>query len=178
MSDKKPTILIVDDELDALEGHIASLTDAGVNVSTLRSTDEALREILSGDIQAFDLVVLDMMIPPPVENPEPIDVWDGLRSGGHLLAILRRESKKFIPALLLSNLAEEEVELEAWDRFQEWAADNGASVPAARTSDEVRDVLCRHFRVWIRGKRRTPPWHFATLCHTILAESKSPVATG
>jgi CheY-like chemotaxis protein len=170
MTEPRRKVLVVDDELDALEAHLGDLADAGYDVTTYKSTDEAIKSFLAGEATQFDVIVLDMMIPPPVENPEPIDIWDGLRSGGHLLEILRRHTPEPVPVLLLSNLAEDEIQLEAWDRFEEWQHEHGREVPEARSTDEVRDVLRRHFRTWIRAKRRTPPWHFPKVLGGILDE--------
>ena len=167
MSNKKH-ILVVDDELESLQGHLEEAARAGFETTTLRTTDEALQHFFDNDVTRFDLIVLDMMIPPPVEKPEPIDIWDGLRSGGHLLAILRRRVATRVPVLLLSNLAEDEIELEAWDRFEDWSAEAGQQLPDASSSDEVREALCRQFGTWIRAKRRTPPWHFPKLLEEML----------
>ena len=168
MSNQPRHILIVDDELESLQAHIDQAKQAGFDVSLMRSTDEAIHEFLRGDTRRFDVIVLDMMIPPPEENPDSIDVWDGLRSGGHLLAILRDRDDQ-VPVLLLSNLAEDEIELEAWDRFEDWRSQHGHPMPDARNSEMVREMLRQHFRTWIRAKRRTPPWHFPKVLEEMLS---------
>ena len=55
MTETKRRILIVDDELDAVQGHIEEVGKAGFDVTVFRSTDEALREFIDGDVAVFDL---------------------------------------------------------------------------------------------------------------------------
>lgn len=173
MSKAKRRVLIVDDELHVLQDHVHQLVTGGFEVAGVRTTDEAIREIMQKDVRQYDVVAMDMMIPPPEEKPTGIDVWDGLRSGGHLLSMLRKVNEE-LPVLLLSNLDEEEVQLEAWDRFMEHRARAGktAAAPAVHNPSELRGVLERDFRTWFRSKRRTPPWHFPKILNEILVATR------
>ncbi len=173
MSKAKRRILIVDDELHVLNDHVHQLVTGGFEVAGVRTTDEAIREILQKDVRQYDLVAMDMMIPPPEAKPSDIEVWDGLRSGGHLLLMLRKLTED-LPVLLLSNLDEEEVQLEAWDRFMEHRTRSGraGAAPPVHSTGELRGVLERDFRTWFRSKRRTPPWHFPKILSDILAAAQ------
>lgn len=153
-------ILFIDDELDAMNDHINALVNAGHEVTMYRTTDDALDVIgVRRHVGEFEAVVLDMMIPPPVRNPHPHLVWDGLRSGGHLLLEIRRHSES-VPVLILSNLDEEEVQLECWDRFVEWRTLRKLDLPKVYGASELRESLRKDFRTMYRSKRRTPPWAF------------------
>ena len=54
MNEPTRHILVVDDELDALEGHLSELSDAGHRLTTFRSTDETLKQFLEGDASVFN----------------------------------------------------------------------------------------------------------------------------
>lgn len=169
------TILFVDDELENMADHVRQLENAGCAVTQRRTTDEALQEFMSNRGLAYSLVILDMMIPPPdgEEYLSLVEAWDGLRSGGHLLHILRERSQSPAPpVLLLSNLADDEVLIEAWDRYVIWCDKHGHALPSARNTDAMAQILQAQFGTWVHGKRRTPPWHLPRLVSEILAGAK------
>jgi len=162
-------VLFVDDEIDNLPDHLEELDRHGFAVKTIRSTDDAIAEIIEQRARNFDLVILDMMLPPPVETPDEFGVWDGLRSGGYLLAMIRARAVN-APVLLLSHLDEDELSLAAWERFEEWCAGSGRAVPSATSPEELRAVLRQEFRVWFRAKRKTPPWALPDIAEQVIRE--------
>ncbi|MFN0137373.1 MAG: response regulator [Phycisphaerae bacterium] len=168
-----PTILLVDDELENMSDHVRQLQNNGYVVTSFRTTDQAVDEFMSDRSRIYDLVILDMMIPPPdgERYNSVFEAWDGLRSGGHLLHILReKHDDARPPVLLLSNLADEEVLIEAWDRFVIWADKRKSklALPSARNVDAMASALQTQFGTWVHGKRRTPPWHLPKLAQQIL----------
>lgn len=91
MSAKKPRILVVDDESDAVELVAFNLKGAGYQVATASDGEEALRKARE---QAPDLIVLDLMLPEV----------DGLE----VCKILRRDSTTAsIPIIMLTAKAAE-----------------------------------------------------------------------
>lgn len=173
-----PTILFVDDDLENMSDHVRKLEDAGFAVTQRRSTDEALHDFLNDRGEGYDAIILDMMMPPPDEAGlsgykdrihNLVDVWDGLRSGGHLLGILRtRQKEPRPPVLILSNLDESEILLEAWEQYVMWAARHGRPVQSASDEHRMAAILRDQFRVTVRGKRRTPPWHLPELVRELI----------
>jgi CheY-like chemotaxis protein len=174
-------VLFVDDEPQKMADHIAALSEAGYLVTSRNSTDEALRDLLDDNPALFHLVVLDMMLPPPDGKDfvpsryfgEVInfETWEGLHSGGNLLGILRRRSgESRPPVLILSNVQDGEVLIEAWDQFVSWCAFRKQQVPSAAGESEVRQVLKLQFGTWIHSKKRTPPWELPGLAETIIGK--------
>lgn len=168
-----PTILLVDDELENMADHVRQLQNSGFVVTAFRTTDQAVDEFMSDRARIYDLVILDMMIPPPDGDRyiNLFEAWDGLRSGGHLLHILREKHEDARPpVLLLSNLADDEVLIEAWDRFVIWCDKHRdhKMLPSARNTDAMATALQVNFGTWVQGKRRTPPWHLPKLAKQIL----------
>ena len=172
-------VLFVDDEPQKMADHIAALSEAGYLVTSRNSTDEALRDFLDDNPAVFHLIVLDMMLPPPDGKDivpsryfgEVINIesWEGLHSGGNLLGILRRRSgESKPPVLILSNVQEGEVLIEAWDQFVSWCDFRKQVVPRAAGEGELRDVLKKQFGTWIHSKKRTPPWELPALAETII----------
>lgn len=173
-------VLFVDDEPQKMADHIAALTEAGYLVTSRKSTDEALHDFLEDNPAVFQLVILDMMLPPPDGKDivpsryfgeiVKIETWEGLHSGGNLLGILRRRCPgPTPPVLILSNVSESEVLIEAWDQFVNWCDFKKQGVPRAAGEPEIRDVLRASFGTWIQSKKRTPPWELPELAETILA---------
>ena len=76
MSPKKPKILVVDDEPDAVELVAFNLKGAGYQVSTAADGEEALRKARE---QLPDLIVLDVMLP----EVDGLEVCKILRRDGH-----------------------------------------------------------------------------------------------
>jgi CheY-like chemotaxis protein len=175
------TILFVDDDLENMADHVRKLEEAGFAVTQRRTTDEALHDFIDDRARSYDLILLDMMMPPPDQEElsrhhdefdNLIDVWDGLRSGGHLLGILRsRHEVPTPPVLILSNLDESELLLESWEQFVIWCARLGRPVPSASTEPDMRRVLRENFQVDVRGKRRTPPWHLPEVVREIIGHA-------
>ena len=166
------TILFVDDELELLADHVRQLEEAGYVVTQRRTTDEAIDEFVSDRGLNYSLVILDMMIPPPDRDDHQhyYDDWDGMRSGGRLLAILReRRPEPWPPVLLLSNLKDDEMLTEAWDRYTMWCDAHNLEMPPVRSHDAMAAALRDHFGTHVREKRRTPPWHLPKVAEEILA---------
>lgn len=161
-------ILFIDDEIDHLSDHIKALKDVGYAVVTQRTTDAALKQIVKPELDRFSLVVLDMMMPSPEEDPDDlVEPWEPLKSGSHLLLRIRRVAVG-VPVLLVSNLDETDIQHEAWSCYERWCHDNGKDVSAAASDAQVRDVLKRDFRTWYRAKRRIPPWDLPRVVGQIL----------
>lgn len=166
------TILFVDDELDMLHDHVRKLEEAGYVVTQRRTTDEAVADFVDHRGGNYDLVILDMMIPAPEGEVHHAlyDVWDAMRSGGELLRILRDASASAMPpVLLLSNLRDDEMLTEAWDRYAMWCEKHGCPPASATNEGEMATALQQHFRTWVREKRRTPPWHLPRVVADVLA---------
>ncbi|MBI5863505.1 MAG: hypothetical protein HZB38_03130, partial [Planctomycetes bacterium] len=97
-----------------------------------------------------------------------IETWEGLHSGGNLLGIFRRRCDgPTPPVLILSNVQESEVLIEAWDQFVNWCDFRNQELPRAAGESEIREVLKAHFGTWIHSKKRTPPWELPALVRTI-----------
>ncbi len=168
------TILLVDDELEILSDHIRKLEEAGFAVTQRRTTDQAIDDFMNDRGVAYDLVILDMMIPPPdrEEYRHFYDDWDGMRSGGRLLYILRQSQQNpHPPVLLLSNLKDDEMLTEAWDRYAIWCDRHDLDMPPVRSDEAMISTLRSRFGTWVREKRRTPPWHLPKVVQEILADS-------
>lgn len=166
------TILFVDDELDMLAEHVRFLEAAGYAVTRLRTTDEAVSEFLDNRGRNYDAVILDMMIPAPEREAHHslYDAWDSMRSGGHLLEILRSEAAEpRPPVLLLSNLRNDEMLNEAWERYEVWCNHRRRPVASASNADMMEQVLRAEFQTWVREKRRTPPWHLPVVMKEVLS---------
>jgi CheY-like chemotaxis protein len=171
-------VLFVDDELDILADHVRKLEDAGLLVTQRRTTDEAVSEFVNDRGRNYDLVILDMMIPAPEGEPyhSLYDAWDSMRSGGQLLEILRQHTTEpRPPVLLLSNLRDDEMLTEAWDRYEMWCANHDRPVASASNHQMMAQALRAHFGTWVREKRRTPPWHLPVVVKEILVESGKPL---
>lgn len=172
------TVLFVDDDIENMADHVRKLEDAGYAVTQRRTTDQALQEFMSDRAGGYDMIILDMMMPPPDREElsqyrneiySLVDVWDGLRSGGHLLSVLREKNPEpRPPVLLLSNLDESELLLEAWEQFIVWCTRHGKTVPSAQSEAAMLTVLRDQFATSIRGKRRTPPWHLPEVVQTLV----------
>jgi CheY-like chemotaxis protein len=166
------TILFVDDELDMLADHVRKLEEAGYAVTQRRRSDEAVNDFVNNRGRNYDLVILDMMIPAPEGDSHGalFDAWDAMRSGGELLRLLRDGvADPRPPVLLLSNLRDDEMLIEAWDRYEMWCHANRCEPAAASNPGMMADVLKTRFRTWVREKRRTPPWHLPKVIGDILA---------
>ncbi len=168
-------ILFVDDELDMLADHVRKLEEAGYVVTQRRRSDEAVNDFVNNRGCNYDLVILDMMIPAPEGGAHGglYDAWDAMRSGGELLRLLREKvDDPKPPVLLLSNLRDDEMLIEAWDRYEMWCHEHHAQPATASTPAMMSDVLQARFRTWVREKRRTPPWHLPKVIGEILAASR------
>ncbi len=175
---RAPSVLFVDDELDILTDHVRKLEDAGLVVTQRRTTDEAVADFVTNRGRNYDLVILDMMIPAPEGEPyhSLYDAWDSMRSGGQLLEILRQESREpRPPVLLLSNLRDDEMLTEAWDRYEMWCASLDRPVASASNDQMMAQVLRSQFGTWVREKRRTPPWHLPVVVKEILQASGNSI---
>ncbi len=91
MSDAEPHLLVVDDDARLLDLLRRYLTDNGFRVTTAADAAEAHANLLSF---AFDLIVLDVMMP----GESGLDLTRRLRSGG----------RPRVPILLLTAMAEPE----------------------------------------------------------------------
>lgn len=60
MTESKPRVLVVEDDLQVLQGLIAGLSRAGFDVSVAMDGDEGARRAVS---EPFDAVLLDLMLP-------------------------------------------------------------------------------------------------------------------
>ena len=61
MTDNKPRILFVDDEPRWVQLYVDELMFSGFEVTMAQSADKAIKLL---DSQTFDLVILDIMMPP------------------------------------------------------------------------------------------------------------------
>lgn len=94
MSDGKPTLLVIEDDLYTRDLYHEILTEAGFDVSTAVDGLEGIQKILEG---GFDMVLLDAMIPK----------IDGLS----ILVRMQHENPKKPngPIVMLTNLARDAV---------------------------------------------------------------------
>ncbi|MEO0605533.1 MAG: response regulator, partial [Myxococcota bacterium] len=81
--DDKPRILVVEDDLNVVQGLVSGLRRAGFDVSVAMDGEAGRERVLDGD---FDLVVLDLMLPE--------------RSGFEVLEAVRGRTS--VPILVLS----------------------------------------------------------------------------
>ena len=80
-------VLIVEDEQHLAEGLRFNLVAEGYEAEVVDTGEAALGRLLDGDAQAFDLVVLDVMLPGK----------DGFAIVSEL-----REARQFVPVLMLT----------------------------------------------------------------------------
>ena len=104
-------ILFIDDELcpgqkepnaKYMWFYVAALHDAGFVVTETQGPDEALEE-LSADPKRFDLVILDIMMPPGEKYRSNKKSLNGLRTGILLAETLNKQWPS-MPVLVLTNV--------------------------------------------------------------------------
>jgi len=107
---KTSRILIVDDDLtpdqDKPNGnymwyYTRALRDSGYKVVEVVGPDSA-KEVLSSEGESFDLVILDIMMPPG-KAYEKADTLNGLRTGILLAKTIQSEYPN-LPVLVLTNV--------------------------------------------------------------------------
>lgn len=94
MSAETPRLLVVEDDLGAVQGLIAGLTRAGFDVSVAMDGDDAVATAIS---QEFDLIVLDLMLP----GRSGFEVLEALR-GRDSTPIIVLSARTELPARLQS----------------------------------------------------------------------------
>ena len=97
-TNEKPTILVVDDELEILRAVRSGLTAQGYSVTTAQDGEDALRKATT---EAPDMVILDLILP-------------GSMSGLDVCQRLREWSA--VPILILSALGQERQKVAALDQ--------------------------------------------------------------
>ncbi len=119
---RRPTILIVDDDLESLRNRTVMFADSGMAVREAVSMEEA--EALIGDrSRSIDLAILDINL-----TGDPLD-----RSGVHLARLLR-EQLPTVPVVAYSAYyTEDELAPELRRLFTDWVVKGSMSV---RTLDE------------------------------------------
>lgn len=166
------SILLIDDDLEsAMSDYVAALKENGYGVEAGRTTDEAIDKFIGKDLKGYRLVILDMMMPKPKRLPISTTVWNPLRSGGHLLDLLRERAPR-LPVLLFSNLPSDDLKKEADNRFGAWCAKQRIERPPAKSPAELDRLLQSLFRVWIEEKRAMPPWALPDLVREIMDKTR------
>lgn len=99
---KKPRVLYVDDEPALVKFYVQRL-ESEFDVTFAASAEEGLREL---DLRApdFSAMVLDVMMPPPPDVPDP-ETDSGFETGLWLLDMFRRKSRNIcrFPVTILTN---------------------------------------------------------------------------
>jgi CheY-like chemotaxis protein len=99
-------ILMVDDELEYIEAHIQALKDEGYEVEKVMEVDHAVQVL---DKDKFDLIILDMLMPPSESDRETPNIE--LRETGLRLYITIRETLQLrdIPILFMTVLRDKTI---------------------------------------------------------------------
>ena len=98
---RRPAILFIDDDRDALDFYAASFATCGFDIRLTQESSDGLRQILRGEI---DLVVTDLRMP-----------W----ADGELLIQVIREHNKTLPIIVVSGFVTfEQVQLGMKDVFR------------------------------------------------------------
>ncbi len=163
-------IYIIDDEIDtAMKEYVDELGLEGFRVEGIRTTQDVITRLVGRSIPSKDceLIIVDMMMPRPIELPKNAP-WNPLRSGGHLLEYIRNHAP-LIPVLLFSNLPVADLRDDAFDRLGKWCADRSIERPHAKSYDDQQKLLEGLFRVFIHEKRQVPAWHLPVVVKEILA---------
>lgn len=154
--------LIIDDEPDTLRYHVEIMHKKGITTSLISSADEALvvfeRFKQSASIE-FDIVVIDMLMPPP-DSVRSIDVRDGLTTGGFLLRRLREWNRK-VPVVIVSHMSRTKLipaVLESLAPLEE----------AGQRPLDLEEHLRQNWNVRVFEKSSNPPFVFSErLCEII-----------
>ncbi|MBN2445201.1 MAG: response regulator [Phycisphaerae bacterium] len=160
----KRRILFVDDEPEHVQYHIKALRESGYDVKLVKSSDAALDLCLNAyapstqddSLEAYDLIILDMMMPPP-KAVQPARVSAGLATGAYILGEHRKHHAD-VPAMIFSNLSEQEC-VESICRI---CAAQLPGIPPGTTHSDLLQFLRTRLGVTICEKRRTPPFMLPT----------------
>lgn len=110
------TVLIVEDENEKMVDIVATLVAEGINIDSIRqvpNSNDARREMRS---HQYDLLILDMNVPPMVGSPPIVD------GGVSLLKILKIDKEVKFPLQVIGMTAKEEIFDEAtkWMNAMSW----------------------------------------------------------
>lgn len=129
-------IVLIDDDF-ALEIFGDTLHNIGHDARTIRSTDDALRDVNS--IASADLVILDVMMPPPTSEESA----SGGRTAGMSIYRALRQANTALPILAYTASTDKDV-LAVFDRDPHTTLINKWSAPSMRdviaTIDQVLGI--------------------------------------
>lgn len=101
MPDRLKRILMVDDELEYIKPYIETLQDEGYVVSGISNVDEALGLLEKN--QDFDLITLDMLMPPSKTLEENFAELDLRNTGVWLHQMIREKlALQHIPIIFIT----------------------------------------------------------------------------
>jgi len=98
---------MIDDEQRETNSYVDELRFSGYQVQFERDTDRAI-QYLKDHLAEIELLILDIMMPPGRVLANA-DTRNGLRTGVHLLALIR-EMTETLPVLVLTNVSDQGVE--------------------------------------------------------------------
>ncbi len=93
-------VLMVDDQLDYIEPYAEALEDEDFDVTLLSQVDTALDLLRS---EKFDVIILDMLMPPSEHVHEDFEDLDLRKSGGWVLSQIREDERlRDVPIIFIT----------------------------------------------------------------------------
>ncbi len=97
------SVLLIDDESEAMKYYVVALERKGFDVVQLRDADAVLDFIERATNRRPDVIILDVMLPPGRRFHAHPDVEEGLRTGILLYPELRKSCGD-VPIIVLTNV--------------------------------------------------------------------------
>lgn len=93
-------ILMVDDQLDYIQPYAEALEDEDFDVTLISQVDSALEMLREG---GFDVIILDMLMPPSEGVHEDFEDLDLRKSGGWVLSQIREDERlRDVPIIFIT----------------------------------------------------------------------------
>ena len=106
-SQPRKKILMVDDQLDYIQPYAEALQDEDFDVTLISQVDQALELLRSGD---FDVIILDMLMPPSETVHDDFEELDLRKSGGWVLSQIRaEEGLRTLPVIFITAVRDPQV---------------------------------------------------------------------
>jgi CheY-like chemotaxis protein len=106
-SQSRKKILMVDDQLDYIQPYAEALQDEDYDVTLIPQVDQALELLRSSD---FDVIILDMLMPPSETVHDDFEELDLRKSGGWVLSQIRAEERlRTLPVIFITAVRDPQV---------------------------------------------------------------------